>query len=318
MNTLSDIHQTEIVDAVPATVSPFTMWLDSLDVSPATLQTYTFAIRDFENWIAENGIADIQEKDILCYKSELAGRINPKTRKKFSASTIQMYVGTVKRFFKWTARQGIYRNVADGIKTPSPSRAHKKDYLTTLQVKEVLSTAKGDSEKDLRDYALLRLLVTTGLRTIEVSRANVEDLRTVGDMTVLYIQGKGEQDKGDYVEIAEDTERAIRQYLKARGSYSENEPLFTGVGKRARTRMRRESISRIVKESMREAGIDDSRHTAHSLRHTAATLNLLNGGTLEETQQLLRHTNINTTMIYSHALDKANNHSASRIDGLLD
>jgi len=73
------------------------------------------------------------------------------------------------------------------------------------------------------------------------------------------------------------------------------------------------SISGIVKDRFTGAGYDSERLTAHSLRHTAGTLNLLNGGTLEETQQLLRHSNINTTMIYLHHLDRAKNNSEARI-----
>jgi len=64
---------------------------------------------------------------------------------------------------------------------------------------------------------------------------------------------------------------------------------------------------------MRAAGFNSERLTAHSLRHTAGTLNLLHGGTIQETQQLLRHSNINTTMIYLHNLNRANNHSEARI-----
>ena len=73
------------------------------------------------------------------------------------------------------------------------------------------------------------------------------------------------------------------------------------------------SISRLVKDHLVDAGMDSDRLTAHSLRHTAATLNLLNGGSVEETQQLLDHRNINTTLIYSHALERAKNNSENRI-----
>ena len=73
------------------------------------------------------------------------------------------------------------------------------------------------------------------------------------------------------------------------------------------------SISRVAKENLVAAGLESDRLTAHSLRHTAATLNLLNGGTVEETQQLLGHANIKTTLIYSHALERAKNESENRI-----
>ena len=80
-------------------------------------------------------------------------------------------------------------------------------------------------------------------------------------------------------------------------------------GQRLTTR----SISGIVKKRLKAAGYTSNRLTAHSLRHTAGTLNLMNGGTLEETQQLLRHSNINTTMIYLHHLERENNQSEKRI-----
>ena len=63
-------------------------------------------------------------------------------------------------------------------------------------------------------------------------------------------------------------------------------------------------INSIAENAMRNIGIDDRRHSAHSLRHTAATLALLNGKKLANVQQTLRHSNINTTMIYAHALER--------------
>jgi len=72
-------------------------------------------------------------------------------------------------------------------------REHKKDYLTADQVREVLSTVEQNTLQGMRDYAILVLMLTCGLRTIEVSRANIGDLRVLGDNTVLYIQGKGKR-----------------------------------------------------------------------------------------------------------------------------
>ena len=78
-------------------------------------------------------------------------------------------------------------------------------------------------------------------------------------------------------------------------------------------RMTTRSISRIAKDNMIEAGFNSSKLTAHSLRHTAAILNLLNGGSLEETQTLLRHSSPTTTSIYTHRIERLNNNSEERI-----
>jgi len=97
-----------------------------------------------------------------------------------------------------------------------------------------------------------------------------------------------------------------------------NQPLFASTSNNNHNgRVTTRTISGIVKERLRAAGFDSDRLTAHSLRHTAANLNLRNGGTLEETQQLLRHTNITTTMIYIKSIEREDNPSESRIASLI-
>ena len=157
-------------------------------------------------------------------------------------------------------------------------------------------------------------MVTTGLRTISIINANIEDIRTAGNATALFYKGKGHEEKAAYVKIAEPVEDAIRDYLAARGTTDGTEPLFSSVANRnSGGRMTTRSISRVAKNSLMSVDLISDRLTAHSFRHTAATLNLLNGGTVEETQQMLNHANINTTLIYSHALERAKNNSEKRI-----
>lgn len=284
----------------------FSRFINYIDGSPKTIQTYTRALRQFFAWIHEEGITEPTRTDILHYRDHLKETCKP--------NTVQNYIVAVRQFFKWAAQEGIYTNIAENIKGAKIDRSHKKDALTTIQIKDILGTIDTQDIIGTRDYAMLLLMVTGGLRTIEVQRANVEDLRTLGNETVLYIQGKGREEKTDYVKLDPRIEKAIRSYLKARGNQEPGAALFTSHSDRnSLGRLSTKSISRIVKERFVKAGYDSDRLTAHSLRHSAATLNLLNGGTLEETQQLLRHSNINTTMVYAHHLKRANNQSESRI-----
>ena len=284
----------------------FSRWTKYIDAKPKTIETYTKAINQFLYWLKDNGIHQPTRADVIAFKEYIASSHKP--------TTAQNYLMAVKQFFKWTNQERIYPNIADNVKAVKLDKGHKKDYLTTLQVKEMLLTADGSTLTGLRDYAILSLMVTTGLRTIEVARANFEDMRTVADFTALYIQGKGHTEKTEYIKLTAPVEAAIRAYLKARGSVKANEPLFCSTSNRDKgSRLTTRSISRIAKTHLVEAGLNSERLTAHSLRHTAATLNLLNGGSVEETQQLLRHTSINTTLIYSHALERAKNNSEQRI-----
>ena len=145
-------------------------------------------------------------------------------------------------------------------------------------------------------------------------RADIGDLRTAGEATVLYVQGKGREEKTEYVKISPQVERAIRAYLTARGETDETQPLFTSLSNNSKgQRLSTRTISGIVKERIKGAGFNSERLTAHSLRHTAVTLSLLAGKDITEVQQFARHANIATTMIYNHSLDKAKNSCSEAI-----
>lgn len=306
MNELRTINKTELAISQEINGELFNRWTSYIDASPKTVETYSKAIKQFFVYLTNNGIKCPQRDDILAYRDYL--KVGHK------ATTVQSYLAAVKLFFQWTAQEGIYPNVADRVKGAKLDNRHKKDYLTTKQVNKLLEAIDRSTLKGKRDYALLSLMVTTGLRTISIINANIEDIRTVGDATALFYKGKGHDEKASYVELAEPVEAAIREYLAARGARSGAEPLFTSIANRNNGgRLTTRSISRIAKGSLINIDLNSDRLTAHSFRHTAATLNLLNGGTVEETQQLLDHANINTTLIYSHALERAKNKSEKRI-----
>lgn len=301
MNGITVMKKSDIVAQSTIEAELFNRFLAYLDAKPKTIQTYTRALRQLCNYFSFNGITQPQREDIIAFREELKASGHKPT-------TIQNYITAAKLFFQWTEQEGIYPNIANHLKGAKLDREHKKDYLTSRQVKEVLENIDRRDIKGLRDYAMLTLMITSGLRTIEVVRADIGDMRNAVESTVLYIQGKGKDEKTDYVKISPPVEKAIRAYLKARGETRETAPLFASTsnnnrGKRLTTR----SVSGIVKEHLQRAGYDSSRLTAHSLRHTAVTLSLLAGKELTEVQQFARHANIATTMIYNHALDKAKN-----------
>lgn len=290
------------------TITPdlFGRWEAFLDASPKTVTTYSKAMRRFTAFLAQGGISQPTRDTVLEYRDYIRRDCKP--------TTVQSYMTAVRLFFQWTSQEGLYPNIAEHIKGAKLDRAHKKGYLTSKQAGRLLNSIDRSSLKGKRDYAMLALMLTTGLRTISVARANIEDIRTVGDNVVLFHQGKGHEERSEYVKLAEPVEEAVRDYLKSRGETDKAAPLFASIAHRnAGERMTTRSISRVAKDHLIDVVPDPDSISAHSLRHTAATLNLLNGGTIEETQQLLGHADINTTMIYVHALDRAKNQSENRI-----
>lgn len=288
------------------TADLYTRFIAYLDASPKTVETYSRAIRQFIKYIADRGIANPTREDVIAFREELREDRKP--------STVQNYIIAVRLFFQWTEQEGLYPNIAQHIKGAKLSKDHKKDYLTSSQVKAVLNGIDQSTAQGRRDYAIFALMVTGGLRDIEVHRANIEDLRTLGDSTVLYLQGKGREERAEYVKVPPEVERAIRASLADREDTEGAKPLFISLSNNSRgQRVSTRSISGIVKSALVKAGYDSDRLTAHSLRHTAVTLSLLGGNSLQEVQQFARHSNIATTQIYAHNLDRAKNKCESTI-----
>ena len=300
MNELTTV-ETGALQAKTLTEELYIRFVSFLDAKPKTVETYTRALKQLFSYFGANGITQPQREDIISYRDTLKASGHKPT-------TIQNYITATRLFFEWLEQEGIYPNIAAHIKGAKLNRDHKKDYLTSRQVKAILADIDRSTPQGVRDYAILALMIGGGLRTVEVVNANIADLRTLGDDTVLYILGKGRDEKAEYVKVSAPVEAAIREYLKLRGETSPEEPLFTSMSNNSKGgRMTTRSISRIAKDSMIEAGYNSDRLTAHSLRHTAVTLSLLAGRPLEEVQQFARHANIATTMIYNHALDRAKN-----------
>lgn len=299
--------QDTAVTAQELTEETYLRFVSFLDVKEKSTETYTRNLRQMFRYFAEHGIRNPQREDIISYRESLKERgLKP--------TTVQGYITSARLFFQWTEQERIYPNVAAHVKGAKLNREHKKDYLTSKQSKAVLAGIDRSSLTGLRDYAIVALTMMDALRTIEVSRADIGDLRTLGDFTVLYVQGKGREEKAEYVKVPPQVEDAIRAYLKARGETDPSAPLFASESNNSKGgRMSTRSISGICKAAMVEAGYNSSRLTAHSLRHTGVTLALLSGETLEEAQDFARHANIATTMIYNHALDKAKNKCAEAV-----
>ena len=278
-------------------------------VSESSRKTYIKCLKQLFKYFKANSIVAPTRENLIEWIDELKA-----TR---AASTVQLYVTATKIFFRWLSQEKMYLDIADHLKSGiKPSHKHKKDALTTDQCAELVRNCKVFSKinkvhnevAELRDKAILSLMVTAGLRTIEVVRANIGDIRFERGKIFLYVQGKGHDDADEKVLLAKQTYRAINEYLKVRGKAQASEPLFTSTsrsnfGKRLST----QSISKLVKRELRANGLDSVRLTAHSLRHSAATNLIYAGIELPKVQMIMRHKSLSTTMIYSHSWQRFQN-----------
>lgn len=271
-------------------------------VSEKSATTYKIALRQLNKYFSENHIVAPTREDLENWRDKLIAD-------KKSPSTVQLYLTSAKLLFRWLAQEKIYPNIADHLKSRVKiNHEHKKDALTAAQAGKLIKSVNGKSLKSKRDRAILALMASAGLRCIEVSRADVADMIHEFGRTYLLIQGKGHSQKDSRVLLPAQVETLIKDYLADRGNVSADAPLFASTANRNRgQRLSTQSISKTIKACLRAVGFDTPRLTAHSLRHTAATAMIIAGVELTQVQQVLRHVNINTTMIYNNAVQRMKN-----------
>lgn len=256
------------------------------------------------------------------YRTDNAGN---HIKVKCKPNTVAQYLRSVCQFFKWTAANGLYPDISANIHAPKIKHdTHKKDALSAQDVitienaisagavtrteaasqaaKDTAGRVQRSTEQGKRLYAMYLLAVNAGLRTIEISRANIKDLETKGGQSWLYVWGKGHSEPDQKKAIAPEVKAAIDDYLQSRTDKpTGNSPLFVSTGNRSKgQRIAPTTISTMLKRAMQEAGFNSERITAHSLRHTAGTAAMEITGNIYQTQQYMRHSNPATTEIYLH------------------
>lgn len=267
----------------------------SQDVKESSKKLYRRTLKQYFNWVKDNRLQleALIRADIIKYKEDLFSS-------GMSSLTVGSYITVVRKFYQWAEANKFYPNIAKDIKTPARKQQFRKQPLTDIQAQDLLEYSQSSKEAEaLRDYAVVNLLLRTGLRTVELTRSNIEDITFKESKRILYIQGKGRDEKDNFVILTDKAYSPIEQYLKSRGALKSKEPLFTSASNNnSGGRLTTRSISKIAKEGLKAIGLNDRNFTAHSLRHTTACSLIRSGASLEEIQGVLRHTNPATTQIY--------------------
>lgn len=272
-------------------------FIASQDVRESSRSLYTRTLSQFFLWVEETSrsLNSLTRESILEYKDHLLGS-------GLSSLTIASYLVVVRKFYEWTESLLIYPNIAKGIKTPRRVQAFKKQHLTETKSRELLGYYQ---ERSLRDFAIVNLLLRTGLRTIEAVRANIGDITFKGDRRVLLVWGKGHTERDSFVVLTDKTYLPIREYLNTRKGAKPGDPLFVSNSRQNKgERLTTRTISGLCKEGLREIGLDGREFTAHSLRHTTAVEILKNGGEITDVQRVLRHTSPVTSEIYTASIEE--------------
>lgn len=211
---------------------------------------------------------------------------------------------SVKSFYNYlfNKRHLLDKNITQELDMPK-RQASLPRYLEEQECDRLLAACEGKFE--YRDYAILMLFLSCGLRISELCSLNLTDVYE----DHVRVLGKGNKER--VVFFAEGCREALDDYLAVRdnGKISPeavNALFISSVNKRITPR----GVEQMVEKKLLMAGLDAGRYSPHKLRHTAATLMLKNGVDTRALQEVLGHSNLNTTQIYTH-LDNSSLHEAA-------
>ncbi|MDX9692051.1 MAG: tyrosine-type recombinase/integrase [Acholeplasmataceae bacterium] len=293
---------------------PIKTYIENLDMKQISIKSYHDLLKRYLNYLKSHNIKYPKRADLIKYRESM-------WEEGLKANTIQKQMVVIRAFYLWLKINyksfnfdDTYAfNIAEGIKGARIDRNYKKEPLSLEQARHLLEVCYQDRHNiyQIRNYAIILLMLTTGMRTIEVVRARKQDLSRMDHHSILYIQGKAKDGTDNFVKLPIEVTDAINDYLHLRAD--KNKYIFISHEKNSLTQMTTHSLRTSIKRLMRKAGINNPKQTVHSLRHTTAYFNLKSGGTLEATQQLLRHKNIETTLIYAHNINRIDDDSEFRI-----
>lgn len=274
-------------------------FLNYIDVSNKTVETYKIALRQFCGYLHEKGIKNPTREDIIEYREYLKTYLKP--------TSINAYLIAIRNLYNYLEYEGITKNITKNIKGIKLEQKHLKRGLSQEEIQKVLNVCKDDREK-----LIIKLMITTALRCNEVVNIQLEDFYEDKGVAMLKVLGKGRDNlKQDIVKIDDRLLEDIKKYIQ---DYKINDYLFVSTSNNNKGgKVTTKTIRKIVTDLFKLAGLDMNMLSAHSTRHTSCELALENGVDLREVSEFMRHKSLNTTLVYSKELDKRNSMVANTL-----
>ncbi len=254
--------------------------------SSHTINNYAADLREFGDFLESRGGKDIKRIDYFLLRKFLSVL----SEKKLNKRTLSRKISTMKSFFKFMLRESLIKsNPASSLIYPRLDKP-LPNFLTEKEIGNMLKLPKGDELLVLRDKAILEFLYSTGARVSEMVSLKKESVDFISG--IAKVRGKGKKER--LLPIGEPALKSLKKYIDRRGD--NNPSLF--VNKRVGTLTDR-GVRDIIYKYVKKAAIV-SKVSPHTFRHSFATHLLDRGADLRSVQELLGHSSISTTQIYTH------------------
>ncbi|MDD5556493.1 MAG: tyrosine recombinase XerC [bacterium] len=262
------------------------------NASPHTLTNYRRDIDRFGRFLLPRaGAAEPPWK--AADRSLIRQYLAELNRASLSRASVARAVSALRSFYRFMVREGaLAANPFLGVTGPRREKTLPR-FLDVPTARRLMEAAAGDDLLTLRDRAILETLYSTGMRVGELVSLNVGDMDLLGE--VLRVRGKGNKDR--LAPIGREAVRALAAYFRVRGAAAgRRAPAFVN---RDGGRLTALSVRAVVGKYVRKAAIE-GKVSPHSLRHSFATHLLDAGADLRAVQELLGHSSLSTTQVYTH------------------
>lgn len=262
-------------------------------LSENTIESYRLDLVEYLNFLSKQNI-NTWEVSVDQLNNFLA---QEKDQGKATASIARL-LSSLRRFYQWLIRKDIIK-IDPILKIDSPKKEHRLPLaLSNSEIDKLLQMPDTSKKLGIRDRAILETLYATGMRVSELLNLKLEDLHE--ELNLVKVIGKGSKQR-----LVPITEVAISWISKYNKEVREGQLLKTGVWSdniflNARGKpLTRQAVWQLIKKYCQLAGIQ-KKVTPHTLRHTFATHLLENGADLRVVQEILGHSDIGTTQIYTN------------------
>lgn len=279
-------------------LSPVNRWLNVLSArnhSEHTLAAYFAGVNQLALYLRGKRLTWTR-----CDKRQLAQHISQRLDEdKLALASVQQELSAIRHFYSWLIEEGIARiNPTTGYQLkrsprPLPSIADV-DLLTQLLEQEMPDTPE-QARLWLRDKAMFELLYSSGLRVGELVALDITDV----DLADLRVRVTGKGNKTRLVPIGTKASDAISRYLPHRNLWVEGQDTALFISEKLGTRLSTRAVQQRLKIAAKRAGIAQNLYP-HLLRHCFASHMLSGSGDLRAVQEMLGHSDISTTQIYTH------------------
>jgi len=275
--------------------------------SQKTIENYGHYLDRFLGWSKISDPKDITDDLVRNYRVWL-NRFQDENGKALKKITQNYYIIALRSFLKYLAKKDIKTLPAEKVEVGKSVRK-EVEFLEAEEVEWILNAASGTDFKSLRDRAMLELLFSSGLRVSELININREKL----DLKKQEFAVRGKGDKLRVVFVSDTAKRSLEKYLDKRTDIDpalfvrdskalekfKSKKVDKKDSKDKGLRLTPRSVQRMVKYYAAKAGIIKDVHP-HTLRHSFATDLLINGADIRSVQEMLGHSSITTTQIYTH------------------